>query len=213
MNRTVLEISYLLLVLSTLAPGEANDHDETGEKQSEQPVGTFEHASSADAHMVYEDTYYFDIVTPESLSYTYKLRQAKDFGTSFDRQYSKAKLVVAEPVEACRPIVNKVENKVALVLRGGCSFMTKSKHAENAGAMAVIIADNNEENDDHMIDMVDDETGRKINIPAMFLMGKDGMMIRHHLMLQGLDEAIINIPVNLTGVMLGAAKLPPWTLW
>ncbi|XP_076462600.1 protease-associated domain-containing protein 1-like [Babylonia areolata] len=211
MNRTVWGVSYILLVLASLLPGfgEADDDSETEHAVEYR----YELASSPDAHMVYEDTYYFEVVSPQSLSYTYKLRQAKDFGTNFNRQYNKAKLVVADPVEACRPIVNKVESKVALVLRGGCSFITKSKHAESAGALAVIIADNDHDNDDHMIDMIDDETGRSIDIPAMFLMGKDGMMIRHHLVLQGLEEAVINIPVNLTGVAIGTAKQPPWTLW
>jgi hypothetical protein len=173
----------------------------------------YELATSPDANLVYEDTYYFEIVDPPSLSYTYKLRQAKDFGVSFDRQYKKVRLVVAEPVEACRAITNDVKNAVTMVLRGGCSFLTKSKYAEDAGALAVIVADNDEENDESFVDMVDDTTGRAVGIPSMFMMGKDGLMIRRRLMMAGLTAAIVNIPVNLTGVAIGSAKLPPWTLW
>lgn len=213
MNRTVFELYYfvLLLLLSVLVPslGVADDDSEP-----EPPTEyRYEIASSPDAHMVYEDTHYFEIVSPESLSYTFKLRQAKDFGGDFDRQYRKVRMVVAEPVEACRPVLNDIENTVVLVIRGGCSFLTKSNLAEAGGAIAVIIADNDEENDDHMVDMVDDATGRKVGIPSMFLMGKDGLMIRRQLVLQGLDAAIINIPVNLTGIAIGTAKQPPWTLW
>lgn len=211
MNRTAFELSYLLLLLSVLFPSLGVADDEPDPEPSTEY--RYEIASSPDAHMVYEDTHYFEIVSPESLRYTFKLRQAKDFGGNFDRQYKKIRMVVAEPIEACRPVVNNIENAVALVLRGGCSFLTKSNLAENAGAIAVIIADNDEGNDDHMVDMVDDATGRKVGIPSMFLMGKDGIMIRRRLMLQGLDEAIINIPVNLTGVAIGTAKQPPWTLW
>lgn len=211
MNRTVFEFSYILLLLPVLFPSLGVTDDES---ETEPPTEyRYEIASSPDAHMVYEDTHYFEIVSPESLRYTFKLRQAKDFGGSFERQYKKIRMVIADPVEACRPVVNDIENSVALVLRGGCSFLTKSNLAEVAGAVAVIIADNDEANDDHMVDMVDDATGRKVGIPSMFLMGKDGIMIRRHLMLQGLDAAIINIPINLTGVAIGTARQPPWTLW
>nr|KAG5703254.1 hypothetical protein BaRGS_034165 [Batillaria attramentaria] len=122
-------------------------------------------------------------------------------------------MVLGEPVEGCRPLTNSVHNAVAFLLRGGCSFVTKSNNAEDAGAIAVIIADNDEENDEHMIDMVDDATGRAVRIPSLFLMGKDGVMIRRHLLMYGLEEAIVNIPVNLTGVPIGKARQPPWTLW
>ena len=55
-----------------------------------------------------------------------------------------------------------------------CTFVTKSKHAEQAGAIAVIITDDNESNDNEYIIMIQDDTDRAINIPAFFLRGKDG---------------------------------------
>lgn len=55
-----------------------------------------------------------------------------------------------------------------------CSFVTKSIHAQEAGALAVIITDSDVGNDKMFIDMVDDETDREVNIPAFFLLGKDG---------------------------------------
>lgn len=55
-----------------------------------------------------------------------------------------------------------------------CSFVTKAIHAEEAGAVAIVIADNDIRNDQSFIDMVDDNTDRTVNIPATFLLGKDG---------------------------------------
>lgn len=46
--------------------------------------------------------------------------------------------------------------------------------AERAGALAAIIADNDESNDAIMIDMIDDSTDRVVRIPSFFLLGKDG---------------------------------------
>ena len=104
MNRTAFELSYLLLLLSVLFPSLGVADDEPDPEPSTEY--RYEIASSPDAHMVYEDTHYFEIVSPESLRYTFKLRQAKDFGGNFDRQYKKIRMVVAEPIEACRPVVN-----------------------------------------------------------------------------------------------------------
>lgn len=38
-------------------------------------------------------------------------------------------------------------------------------------------------------------------------------MIRQHLNIHRSDRALINIPVNLTGKPLRAAKRPPWSIW
>ena len=46
--------------------------------------------------------------------------------------------------------------------------------AEQHGAVAIIIADNDEDNESHWIDMIGDETERDVTIPAMFLLGTDG---------------------------------------
>lgn len=211
MKQTFRDFVFVLLLLAVTTPIRGRAEEKSSEPETVEYH--YELATSPDAHLVYEDTYYFEIISPHSLSYTYKLRQAKNFGVGFDREYKNVRLVVADPVEACRPVLNNIANTVVMVLRGGCSFLTKSKFAETAGALAVVIADNDAENDDHMVDMVDDETGRTISIPAMFLMGKDGMMIQRKLMMEGLTEAIINIPVNLTGMAIGTARQPPWTLW
>jgi hypothetical protein len=44
--------------------------------------------------------------------------------------------------DACTPILNDVAGKIALVDRGTCTFVTKVKNAQDAGAIAVIVADN-----------------------------------------------------------------------
>lgn len=61
-----------------------------------------------------------------------------------------------------------------LLASRGCSFLTKTIQAQNAGATAVIITDNDINNDADYIDMIQDETGRRAAIPAVYLLGKDG---------------------------------------
>jgi hypothetical protein len=55
-----------------------------------------------------------------------------------------------------------------------CSFVTKAINAEQAGAVGVVITDNDVNNDHAFIDMIDDNTDRTVGIPATFLLGKDG---------------------------------------
>jgi len=58
-----------------------------------------------------------------------------------------------------------------------CSFLAKSLAAREAGAMAIIIKDNDAENSHRLIDMIDDGTGRPVDIAAFFMLGKDGCVV------------------------------------
>ena len=61
--------------------------------------------------------------------------------------------------------------KILLVDRGECTFVTKVRNAERAGASLVVVIDNVFENITNVI-MGDDGTGTGIRIPSM-LIGKD----------------------------------------
>jgi len=63
---------------------------------------------------------------------------------------------------------------VIYVLCRQCSFLSKALIAENAGAIAIVITDNDPSNDDKLIEMLSDGTPRATRIPAFFLLGKDG---------------------------------------
>ncbi|KAL3863274.1 hypothetical protein ACJMK2_005039 [Sinanodonta woodiana] len=165
---------------------------------------------------VYLDTaLYMEIVEPEDIGYTFRIRPAKDFGTGFHHQYFGIRLLFGEPFHGCSPLSNsaRLENTVVLVERGGCSFVTKTYNVQQAGAIAAIIMDNDLKNDENYIDMITDGTERSVNIPALFLLGKDGHMIRQSLEENGLSAAVVNIPVNITGIPLHNVRQPPWTLW
>lgn len=49
---------------------------------------------------------------------------------------------IGPTTDACEPIVNSVAGQIALVDRGTCTFTIKVKNAQNAGAIAVLVADN-----------------------------------------------------------------------
>lgn len=63
---------------------------------------------------------YFEIESPEDIKYTYRVRIAKNFGSSFTN-IIHAKLIIAEPYQACDSnIINskRLRGNIALILRG-----------------------------------------------------------------------------------------------
>ncbi|KAH3787972.1 protease-associated domain-containing protein 1-like [Dreissena polymorpha] len=161
------------------------------------------------------DVLFMEVVQPEAIRYSFKIRPAKNFGVSFTKKYHGVEMTVAQPYHGCSPLTNAhyLAGKIVLLQRGECSFVTKSLNAEAAGALAAIITDSDVTNDQHFIDMVDDGTDRVVNIPATFLLGKDGHMIKDTLEQLGLPTAVVNIPVNITGTATHIVSQPPWTLW
>nr|KAF6448444.1 protease associated domain containing 1 [Rousettus aegyptiacus] len=69
------------------------------------------------------------------------------------------------------------------------------------------------DNDSFYVEMIQDSTQRTADIPALFLLGRDGYMIRRSLEQHGLPWAIISIPVNVTSIPTFELLQPPWTFW
>ncbi|CAF0786519.1 unnamed protein product [Brachionus calyciflorus] len=161
------------------------------------------------------DDLYFEVIKPQEISYTFRIKLAKSFGSEFSTVLKNIKLIPADPYDACQPIINSKDliGNVALVIRGDCSFTTKAVNVEDTGAVAVIITDNDPLNES-MIDMVNDETQRIVHIPSVYLPWKDGYMIKKSIDNTKTRAAIINIPLNTThtsGKILN--KRAPWTQW
>ncbi|TPP62719.1 Protease-associated domain-containing protein 1 [Fasciola gigantica] len=62
---------------------------------------------------------------------------------------------------------------IALIARGGCSFVTKVINAHIAGSAAAVIYDLNPRAT-QTFSMIQDETNRRVLIPCAFMNGKDG---------------------------------------
>ncbi len=86
--------------------------------------------------------------------------------------YSRAgDVVLANPVGACAALTNgnALAGKIALVDRGICSFAVKVKYAQDAGAIAVVVADNQEGAPTGM-----SGTDASITIPSVRIAKADG---------------------------------------
>jgi len=85
----------------------------------------------------------------------------------------------ASTTDACSAFTNAaaVAGSIALVDRGTCTFVTKVKNAQNAGAIAVIVADNN--GSESPIGM--GGTDATISIPSVLVSLSDGAKLRANL--------------------------------
>lgn len=194
--------TIIICILSVLIYARGNNLHWIGEVSQAQIIG---------------NDIFFEILEPKELCYTYRTRPARNFGAPFNASFFKASipLVPANPSVCCgRPVnADDLRGSVALVERGECSFVSKTLRAEEVGAVAVIISDYKPSNEDLFIEMLDDETYRQTNIPAAFLVGKNGYIIRKTLEKLHRNYALIQIPVNLTHVPIHKMKQPPWLAW
>jgi len=88
------------------------------------------------------------VTAPADVAGTYVAGPAV-FGPSLDASGLPGLLAAAvdgvgTTTDACQPVSNgsAVGGRIALVDRGGCSFVTKVKNAQDAGAIGVVVADN-----------------------------------------------------------------------
>jgi hypothetical protein len=83
--------------------------------------------------------------TPPAAAGNYEVGEA-DFGPPLDQTGVTGNVVIANDgvgvtSNACEPIINVVAGKIVIIDRGGCTFVTKVKNAQNAGAIGVVVAD------------------------------------------------------------------------
>ena len=112
------------------------------------------------------------------------------FGPNVNSTHVLGEPVIAEPIDACSPLVGTFyKNSITLVERGDCSFVEKARNVQNAGGAAMIVMDKHgttyiddkgdevgvegiQENESFQ--MADDGTGSDIFIPSLLVSEKYG---------------------------------------
>jgi len=82
---------------------------------------------------------------------------------------------LANPTNACEKIENNLEGKIALVDRGICEFVQKVRNCQDAGAIAVIVANNEPGENSQRISM--SGAAEEITIPSVFISHAFGEII------------------------------------
>ncbi|XP_028805769.1 receptor homology region, transmembrane domain- and RING domain-containing protein 2 [Neltuma alba] len=102
-------------------------------------------------------------------------------------------LYIAEPVDACTELTNKVEplsntsSPFVLIIRGGCSFEDKVRRAQKAGFKAAIVYDN--EDDGVLVSMAGNSGGIKIH--AVFVTKASGEILKRYAGLTNIEVWLI----------------------
>ncbi len=76
--------------------------------------------------------------------------------------------------DACEPLTGFTPGRIALIDRGDCNFVDKARRAEDAGAVGVIVANNQ---GDTLLNMAGSD-GSTLSIPSVFITESDGDAIK-----------------------------------
>lgn len=98
--------------------------------------------------------------------------------------------------DGCEAIQNDVSGKIALIDRGSCQFGTKALNAQDAGAIAVIICNNN---DDPPFSMAPGDFGDQVTIPAFMMAKADCEAFRNEIP-NGVSADLEPIPIEFPDV-------------
>lgn len=136
---------------------------------------------------------YLNINSPSNLSGPYTGADAT-FGPGLPSPPVSGDLVLAvdnvPPInDACETIVNSAAlfGNIALIDLDNCNFVTKVEAAQNAGAIAVIIINNNIGTPFQMLG-----NSTTINIPSIMISQSDGVAIKNQLSLSNINATISN---------------------
>ncbi|GAB2232175.1 hypothetical protein Droror1_Dr00011202 [Drosera rotundifolia] len=123
---------------------------------------------------------------------------------SQEKHASQTQLAVADPPDCCSTPKNKLTGEVILVQRGNCSFTTKANIAEEAGASAILIVNNNT----GLFKMVcEEEADIDIQIPTVMLPKDAGLS------LEGLMQNNSMVSVQLYSPKRPAVDVAEVFLW
>lgn len=100
----------------------------------------------------------------------------------------------ASITDGCEPPVNNVSGKIVLIDRGTCTFTSKVKNAQNAGAIAVIIANNQPTGPAPM-----GGADPTITIPSVGITQADGNLLKNALLANTVNVTLDEDPVLLAG--------------
>ena len=110
-----------------------------------------------------------EVVINSPISANYGAKGAQ-FGPAFTTTGLTNAIVTASPADACNTVSKAVSGKLALVDRGNCDFVTKAQKVQAAGALGMIVANNQDGTDIFVMG----GTNRRITIPSVMISQNDG---------------------------------------
>jgi hypothetical protein len=151
--------------------------------------------------------------SPNNMDGTYNLGTAV-FGPALTTTPVTGNLVlvndgVGNPADACQSITNSLAGKIAVIDRGTCLFVDKVFNAQNMGAIAVIVVNN--QPGDGILTMGAPASPPVITIPSIFVSNNYGNALKASMALGNVNASLSASPVNATdncsGVIITYTKV------
>lgn len=132
------------------------------------------------------------ITSPPDIAGNYPAA-VSEFGPALSPSGFTGSVVLTSPADACTAVINasQLAGNIAFIDRGTCTLVTKVRNAQNAGATAVIVANNTT---NLPLNVGDDGTGRDIIIPNYLISQSAGDLIRQQL--QSLNQVNASLLFN-----------------
>ncbi len=122
-----------------------------------------------------------EVMSPAGIAGTYDVVHAA-FGPFCSTDTVTAEFAIVEDelggTEACDAVVNDMTGKIALVDRGSCNFSLKCYNAQQAGAIGVIVCNNNA---DPIFAMAAGDFADDVTVPSVMLSQADCQLIRNEI--------------------------------
>jgi subtilisin family serine protease len=133
-------------------------------------------------------TYTLRVTSPSDIAGDYTAIPAA-FGPTLAGASLSGSLVYTIPSDACSPITNPdaLNGKIAFIDRGTCTFVSKVKTAQDAGAVAAVVANNK----DGTVLVTMSGSDATITIPSGFITQNDGNTIRAKLPTPGVAATLL----------------------
>lgn len=153
----------------------------------------------------------FEVTAPAGIAGTYDFAEAA-YGPAVPPGGISGEVVLVDdgvPPEsdACDPIINgaQLAGKIALIDRGSCNFDSKTLKAQQNGAIAVIIANNNAGEGPMLMGGNDVVDGTTLTIPSVSISKEDGDILKSGL--PGVQAGVSFDPNLLAGTHGGLLRL------
>ncbi|MCT4700186.1 thrombospondin type 3 repeat-containing protein [Tenacibaculum haliotis] len=145
------------------------------------------------------------ITIPSSISGEYKTILTSAFGANLTSPITQNLILVDDGVatkeDGCEAITNfsALAGKIAVIQRGTCNFSKKAKNAQDAGAVAVIVVNNQ---NTIPFNMSGGDEGNLVTIPSVMISKKDGEIIINALASTGITGTLTKTNENATNITI-----------
>ncbi|KAL0739913.1 hypothetical protein Bca4012_081426 [Brassica carinata] len=110
------------------------------------------------------------------------------------RQSVRLQASLVDPLDSCSNLSSTLDGRIALSVRGNCAFTEKAKHAEAAGASALLVINDKEDLDE--MGCVEKDTSLNVTIPVLMISKSSGDALNRSMVENKSVELLLYAPTR-----------------